>query len=123
MGLILVDTNIVIYMLGGDEALAQLFDDPDNQIAISFITELELLTAKKFTARQEDSIRYFLKNCEIYSYDIQIKQACINLRLKYSLKLPDSIIAATAKAYKIPLLTSDNHFSKISEIGVSIYKF
>ncbi|MEJ7672980.1 MAG: hypothetical protein WKF59_09765 [Chitinophagaceae bacterium] len=45
--MILADTNIIIYMLEGDETIARLFDD--NKIAISFITELELLTAKEYT--------------------------------------------------------------------------
>ncbi|MEO6456527.1 MAG: PIN domain-containing protein [Ginsengibacter sp.] len=121
MGLILADTNVVIYMLQGDQVLAQLFDD--NKIAISFITELELLTAKKFTLIQGKLIQEFINNCIIYNYTEFIKEACINLRLKYSLRIPDAIIAATAKAYKIPLFTSDKHFSKITEIGVSIYSF
>ena len=42
---------------------------------------------------------------------------------KYYLKLPDSIIAATAHAYKLPLFTSDKQFAKLKEIETSIYTF
>ena len=45
MGLILSDTNVIIYLLDGDKAIAELFDE--NIISISFITELELLSARK----------------------------------------------------------------------------
>ena len=50
--MILSDTNIIIYLLEGDSAIAELFDQ--NSIFISFITELELLSAKKYTKGQEE---------------------------------------------------------------------
>ena len=121
MALILADTNVIIYMLEGDESLSQLFDD--NKIAISFITELELLSAKKYSQTQHEALSIFIQKCSIYHYDGLIKQNCIDLRIKYSLKLPDAIIAATSKAHKLPLLTSDKHFAKILEIETSIYTF
>ena len=121
MALILADTNVIIYMLEGDQTLAQLFDE--NKISISFITELELLSAKKYSQTQFEALSIFINKCTIYNYDSLIKQNCIDIRVKYSLKLPDAIIAATSKAHKLPLLTSDKHFAKISEIETSIYTF
>ncbi len=38
--LILVDTNVLIYMLSGDKAIAESLQE--QQIVISFITEIEL---------------------------------------------------------------------------------
>jgi predicted nucleic acid-binding protein len=38
------------------------------------------------------------------------------LKKKYSIKLPDAIIAATAIWYKIPLITADKGFEKIEEL-------
>jgi predicted nucleic acid-binding protein len=38
--LILVDTNVLIYLLSGDSAIADSLQD--QQIVISFITEIEL---------------------------------------------------------------------------------
>jgi hypothetical protein len=121
MGLILADTNIVIYMLNGDETIIQFFDE--NTIAISFITELELLSGKKFSSSQLKLINQVTQKFSVYPMDNSIKQSCIELRLKYSLKLPDAIIAATAWAHNLPLFTSDKQFSGISEIAVSLYTF
>jgi len=121
MGLILADTNVIIYMLEGDEAIARLFDD--NKVAISFITELELLTGKTYSLAQSKLIKTTINKCHVYNYDNIIKLSCISLRAKYSLKLPDSIIAATAHAYNLPLFTSDKNFAKLIEIKSSIYIF
>ncbi len=119
MAMILSD--IIIYLLKGDNAVADLFDQ--NSIAVSFITELELLSAKKYTKGQEEKINEILREFAIYEYNNLIKTACINFRRKYNLKLPDAIIAATAFAYKLPLLTSDRHLSGITEIKISLYTF
>lgn len=121
MGLILADTNVIIYMLEGDQSIAQLFDD--NTIAISFITELELLTGKAYSFAQSKLIKTTIDKCFVYNYDNTIKSSCIRLRGKYLLKLPDSIIAATALAHNLPLFTSDKHFAKLKEIEVSLYTF
>jgi len=37
---------------------------------------------------------------------------------KYSVKTPDAIIAATAKAFNLPLVTADKDFKKIKDIEV-----
>ncbi len=46
----------------------------------------------------------------------------ILLRRKYNRPIPDAIIAATAFAYFIPLITADKNFSRSKEIETSIYK-
>ena len=121
MGLILADTNVIIYMPEGDASIAQLFDD--NQVAISFITELELLTGKAYSSVQSKLINTTIDKCLVYNYNNAIKKSCIGLRAKYLLKLSDSIIAATALAYNLPLFTSDKHFAKLTEIEISLYTF
>jgi len=121
MGLILSDTNAIIYLLDGDKAIAELFDK--NMISISFITELELLSVKKYSILQEAKIKEIISEFSIYQYNDLIKQSCIHLRQKYNLKLPDAIIAATALAYKLPLFTADKKFSQVNEIEISLYTF
>lgn len=121
MGLILSDTNVIIYLLEGDKAIAELFDE--NIISISFITELELLSAKKYSRPQEEKIKELIQQFKIYEYNNLVKRSCINLRQKYNIKLPDAIIAATAFTYQLPLFTADKQFSKIKEIELSLYTF
>lgn len=47
---ILLDTNIVLYLLDGDKTLIPLLED--KQLIISFITELELLSLKNIHASE-----------------------------------------------------------------------
>ncbi len=110
MALILSNTNIKIYLLEGDKSIAELFDR--NSVSISFITELELLSAKKYSKVQEEKINEIIKEFTIYEYSNFIKPACIDFRRKYNLKLPDAIIAATALIYELPLFTEDKQLLK-----------
>ncbi len=121
MAMILSDTNIIIYLLDGDKAIAELFDQ--NTISISFITELELLSAKIYSKPQKEKIKETILRFKVYEYNNSIKDSCIYFRQNYSLKLPDAIIAATAFTNQIPLLTADKDFSKITEMEISIYTF
>ena len=52
------------------------------------------------------------------SFDLisQIKEIAIKLKQKYSIKLPDAIIASTAIFLEIPLLTFDKGFEEIEEL-------
>lgn len=53
----LIDTNIAIYLLAGDQKIAELLDQA--QIYISFISELELLSFKKLTKEENEVINNF----------------------------------------------------------------
>jgi predicted nucleic acid-binding protein len=44
---VFVDTNIILYLFGGDKTIAELLNG--KQIYISFITQLELLSYSKNT--------------------------------------------------------------------------
>lgn len=90
---------------------------------MSFITELELLSAKKYEPVQLQKINATIKRITVYNYNDLIKQSSIELRQKYSLKIPDAIIAATGLVYDLPLFTADRHFSRITEITISLYTF
>lgn len=46
---VFVDTNIILYLLGGDSTIAELLNG--KQIYISFITQLELLSYSKGTKK------------------------------------------------------------------------
>ncbi len=119
MGQILADTNIFIYLFKNDAQLGQLLDK--KTIYISYITELELLSFPKISAKETDVIKELISNCNIIHYSEDIKDDIISLRRKYNLRIPDAIIAATSLAYFIPLITGDHNFSRIKEIDTSIY--
>ena len=119
MGQLIADTNIFIYLLKKDLQLGQLLDK--NKIYISYNTELELLSFPKITVNELDVIKELTGNCNIIHYSEDLKDDIIFLRRKYSLRIPDAIIAATSFAYFIPLITADKSFRRIKEIDSSIY--
>ncbi len=116
---LLVDTNIVIYLLNKDDTIAELLRN--KQIYICFITELELHGIKGLSEKEEKLIDNFLKDCHIIELNSKIKQQYKKLRKNYSLKLADSIIVATSIATDIPLLSADKQLKNIKELDLLIY--
>ena len=51
-----------------------------------------------------------------------IQQETIKIRKKYSIKLSDSIIIATATYLDLPLITSDTDFKKVDELTLIHYE-
>ena len=118
-GRILIDTNILIYLTKGDEGVIEFIQDKN--ISISFITELELLSFKNIKADEELIIENILAQFNIFNFDENLKRQIIFLRKKYNLKLPDTIILATAIYYDIPFLTSDKKLNNMEEVDVILY--
>jgi predicted nucleic acid-binding protein len=87
----------------------------------SIICEIELFGSKSLTPKEEKQIRIFLQEFRIISIDQSIKELAILFRKKYFLKIPDSIIAATAVSLDIPLVTSDKEFKQITELEIDFY--
>jgi len=50
-----------------------------------------------------------------------IKEYSIQLRKKYSLKVPDTIISASAIVLATPLITADKGFKQVSELTIDLY--
>jgi predicted nucleic acid-binding protein len=111
---ILLDTNAIIAVLDGHPVAKEIINH--NILHISFITELESLSYQKLTSEDRYLIRNFLDECILLELNTEIKKATIDLRIKYKLKLPDAIIAATANYYQLPLVSADKVFSKVREI-------
>ncbi len=115
-----LDTNAVLYILAGDESLAQLLFG--ELLFISIISEIELLSYKNIIQSEQHQIQKFLKEFQICGLDKEIKEQSILVRRTYNLKLPDSIIAATAINLDIPLVTSDKQFKKVKELELLYYE-
>lgn len=115
---LLLDTNILIYLLSGESSLVDILFE--NNCYISFITELELLSFYK-SSQDNEKIQPLLEDLTIIDINSIIKMNVVEIRKKNKLKLPDSIIAATSKYLNIPLLTADLAFEKLNEIDVIIF--
>ena len=108
---LLVDTNIVLYALKGDMALALMLDD--QELYISFITRIELLSYPKIDAASVDLIERFLEQVPVIESSPVINADAIELRRKSGLEVPDAIIAASARFLGIRLMTADKDFKKL----------
>jgi hypothetical protein len=115
-----LDTNIILYLLNGDETLAELLNG--KQLYISIITELELLAYNGITAKEEKIVKKFISQCKTITINNQVKQETIRIRKTYKTKLPDSIIIATALYLDLPLITSDVEFKKVDELTMIHYQ-
>lgn len=115
-----LDTNIILYLLNGDETLAELLNN--KQLYISIITELELLAYKGITKKEEQVIESFVSQCKTISINNEIKKETIKIRKVYNLKLPDSIIISTALYLDLPIITSDVEFKKVNELSLIHYE-
>ena len=116
-----VDTNILLYFLKGHPEVVNLISD--KELLVSVITEIELLSFPLLTAENKQQIKNLLIDCTILGLNQEIKELTIEFRKKYKIKLPDSLIAASAYSSKAPLLTSDKEFRKIEELNLLIYEF
>jgi predicted nucleic acid-binding protein len=117
---ILLDTNIVLYLLSGDETIADILNE--SIIFISFITELELLGYNDLSAEELIKIEGLLTDATVIDINSDIKKIVIKLRKSNKIKLPDAIIAATSHFLNIPLLTSDKEFSKLADMNILLYE-
>jgi len=114
-----VDTNICIYLLNDDHVVADLLNG--NQIYISFITEIELYAYHSKNASAKPILDDFIASVNVVNMNNVIKQKTIAVRRDYKLKLPDSIIAASALVENISYITSDKGFRKITELDFILY--
>jgi predicted nucleic acid-binding protein len=116
-----VDTNILIYLLKGDSTLETFLQD--KHIYISFITEMELLGFANISVEEELQIRILLSQCVIVDLELGIKELAISTRKNYKLRLPDSIIVASALFLDIPFITADKGLQRLEEtLGLIIYE-
>jgi predicted nucleic acid-binding protein len=115
-----LDSNIILYLLDGDKTLADFLEE--KQLYISIITEMELLSFKGLSTKEEAQVQSFLSECVIININSIVKTEAIRIRKAYGNKLPDSIIAATASFMDMPLVTADIGFKKIKGIELVHYE-
>jgi len=105
----LIDTNIVSHYFSasipksGLEFLDSVIDAIPN---LSVITQIELLSWKT-NPLTEQLIIDFISDSKILDIAPEVIKECVNLRRTRKIKTPDSIIAATAIAYGLTLLTDN----------------
>ncbi|MCH2451250.1 MAG: type II toxin-antitoxin system VapC family toxin [Gracilimonas sp.] len=111
---LLLDTNVILYYLAGNQRLALLLDGVE--VSLSFISVVELLSYPDIETDEEEKIQTFLSECTIISESEPIRTQTILIRRKFNLKVPDAFVAATSIERDIPLLSADKNFSKVEDL-------
>ena len=117
---LLLDTNIVIYLLSGDKTLADILHK--KIIYLSFISQLELLRYTDLSGREINKVREFIGQSTVIDINHEIKENVIALSKGQKLKLPDCIILATALYLDVPVLSSDKNLLRMNGVNVLYYQ-
>ena len=104
----LMDTNVVIDYLGNKlpPSGAAFIDNLPG--VISVITRIEILGWYNATSEQLAKLELFIQSAVIYSLAEHHIQQAILLRQQHKIKLPDAIVAATAIAKGLTLITRNS---------------
>jgi predicted nucleic acid-binding protein len=121
-GKILVDTNILVELLNGNERIAAYIEG--YEICISAITEIELMSNPRLNKSDLNELKKLLDSFS--KYDILTEEikllASKYRRNKIIRRTPDAIILATASYYNIPLFTMDSDFENVKNIDIIFIK-
>ena len=114
-----LDTNIVLYLLAGDNTIADFLQGVEAYVSV--VTELELIGYPDINSKELKSIKSFLEDCTIVGISEPIKEIYIDLRKKYRLKMGDDVAAATAIYLGLPFISADKDFTKVTELNFAFY--
>src|SRR3989338_781922 len=125
---LLVDTDIVIDYLKGVKPARDLFKSDDIDIYCSVLSKKELLSKIGLRESERKRIMELMSRLKVLKIDTDINKKYMLLLDEYGVRqgsIVDYVIAATAWAKNLPLLTRNRkHFEWIKEIKLSpIYKY
>jgi predicted nucleic acid-binding protein len=118
----LVDTNILIDHLRGDQVAGRFLHDVESghvRATISVITECELLASSVLSPAEKRRILELLELLPRVAVTSHIAQLAARLRRRYSITIADALIAATALRGHATLLTRNvKDFRSIRDLHV-----
>lgn len=118
---VVIDTNILLYILAGDEKAHALVQG--REVVLSSMVRMEAMVYHGGVAGHLDLVQRFIDRCAVEEIHRGIQDRAVALRLRHKLKLPDAIIAATAVHLGLPLISADTIFSKLeAEHEFILYK-
>lgn len=104
---LLVDTDILIAYINR-RAYRSYLENPKNRIYYSAVTKKELLSKRGLRASERQAILTLLRRFRLIRIDQRVSNEYSRLRAAYSsLTQSDALIAASALARKLPLLTQN----------------
>ena len=100
----LVDSNIIIYHLNNEPIATKFLSQNYQEIAISQITYVEVLSFP-FSTEQENEVKILLSKFKILDVDQAISNQAVENRKIKKIKLPDNFIASTAMVNGLTIVT------------------
>jgi len=116
----LIDSNIIIYHLNGDNRITSFLRENITYCAISIITYIEVLSFDFSNSQEKDNVRKLLKSFRIYDTTEDIAEIAISNRQRKKIRVPDNIIASTAKVYNLCLVT--RNISDFNNLDLDIFE-
>ena len=128
--MILLDTNVVVAFLNGDNLMLKNIKDEINRIALSSLVVAELDYGAKVSHRAKENLEKlyrFIDVVQVVPFDIECAKmfGTIKSKLRSIGKLTgevDALIAATAMAYNATLVTANRkHFENIEGLKIEVW--
>jgi predicted nucleic acid-binding protein len=117
-----LDTNAILYYLKDDSNAVSLLREiflHDAPVYISAITELELFAFPSLSAQEHALIDEIVSTLSVIPVDSHIARLASFIRREYRLKVPDSVIAATAIFTGSALVTRNTRdFKKVTALSL-----
>lgn len=124
----LIDTNIIIDYLRGYqptiELLNQLFSQPEAEVYISAIFNLELhLGSSILNPEAQNSIAQILAQCYIIDITAEIAGLAGDFKRENIADIPDALIAASCLLNNLTLITRNiKHFRNVPNLFIETVK-
>jgi len=100
----LIDSNIIIYYLNGNEDVYKFIHQYKNFSCISIITYYEVLNYD-FDKEEEQIVKEFLDSFEIINLSRNIINKALENRKTKKIKMADNFILSTAQLLNLKLIT------------------
>lgn len=116
----LLDSNIIIYHLNGEDISTKFISENRDVCAISRITYIEVLSFK-FSVEEECDVKELLESFIIIDTNKEIAVQSIENTKLVKIKVPDNIIASTAQVNNMTLVTgniSDFHSLDVRMLNI-----
>lgn len=118
-----IDTNILIAYLDGEEKVVLLINNLIERGRILFlpsVVEIEILSFSKWSGAELHEVEKFLEKAFVFMpIDRHISRLAAEIRRSVKIKTPDAIIAATALSTYTPLITRNiQDFKKIQNLMI-----
>jgi len=114
----LVDSNVIIYHLNGNQVATDFLRRHINECAISQVTYLEVMSFS-YSETQANMVQVFLDMFVLLDVTKDITLSCIKNRRIKKIKVPDNIIASTAQRHNLILVT--HNVADFAKLDITTY--